>query len=86
MVPVPSNQQVAGSSTIPTTSVSLPPGQNLLADYLREFKEEKDKAICKMSKTQLKMFGLISNGKCVNGVPYADPTHFSRRSAPSRGI
>jgi hypothetical protein len=76
MVSVPSNQPVAGSSTIPTTSVSLPPNQNLRVNYLREFKEEKDKAICKMSKTQLKMFGLISNGKCVNSVPYADPTQF----------
>jgi hypothetical protein len=76
IVSVSSNQQVAGSSTIPTTSVSLSPNQNILVDYLREFKEEKNKAICKMSKTQLKMFGLISNGKCVNGVPYADPTQF----------
>jgi hypothetical protein len=45
-------------------------------DYLREFKDEKDKAICKMAKTQLKSFGLISNGKCVNGVPFSDPTQF----------
>jgi hypothetical protein len=76
MVSVPSNRQIAGSSTIPTTPVSLPPNQNLLVDYLREFKEEKDKSICKMSKTQVKMLGLISSGKCVNGVPYADPTQF----------
>ncbi len=66
----------SGSSTIPTTPIALPPNQNLLVDYLREFKEEKDKAICKISKTQLKMFGLISNGKCVNGFPYADPIRF----------
>jgi hypothetical protein len=39
-----------------TTSVVLPSNQNLLVDYLREFKDEKDKAICKMSKTQLKLF------------------------------
>jgi hypothetical protein len=58
------------------TSVVLPSNQNLLVDYLREFKDEKDKAICKMSKTQLKLFGLISNGKCVNGVPYSDLTQF----------
>jgi hypothetical protein len=45
-------------------------------DYLREFKEEKDKVICKMSKTQLKMLGLVSNGKCISGVPYSDPTQF----------
>jgi hypothetical protein len=77
MVPVQSNQVAARSSTNPTTSVSLPSNQNLLVDYLREFKEEKDKAICKMSKTQLKLFGLISNGKCVNGALYsADPTQF----------
>jgi hypothetical protein len=76
MVSVQSNQQAAGSSTNPMTSVSLPSNQNLLVDYLRELKEEKDKAICKMSKTQLKLFGLISNGKCVNGVPYFDPTQF----------
>ncbi len=31
---------------------------------------------CKMSKTQLKVFDLISNGKCVNGVPYSDPTQY----------
>jgi hypothetical protein len=34
------------------------------------------KAICKMSKTQLKLFGITTNGKCVNGVPYSDPTQF----------
>jgi hypothetical protein len=80
MVPVQSNQQAAGSSTNPTTSVSLPSNQNLLVDYLREFKEEKDKAICKMSKTQLKLFGLISNGKCVHEVPTvfrSDPVSLS---------
>jgi hypothetical protein len=63
-----------GHSTL--TSVELPSNQNLLVDYLREFKDEKGKAVCKMSKTQLKLFGLISNGKCVNGVPYSDPTQF----------
>ncbi len=73
---VQSNYPAAVSSTNPTTPVSLPQDQNLLVDYLREFKEEKDKDICKMSKTQLKMFGLISNGKSVNGVPYTDPTRF----------
>ncbi len=50
--------------------------QNLLVDYVREFKEEKDTPVCKMSKAQLKDFGIISNGKCVNGVPYADPSQF----------
>ncbi len=75
MVSVQSNQQAAGSYTNPTTSVSLPSNQNLLVDYLREFKE-KDVVICKMSKAQLKLFGVISNGKCVNGVPYSDPTQF----------
>jgi hypothetical protein len=59
-----------------TTAASHYSNQNLLVDYLREFKDEKDKAICKMSKTQLKLFGFISNGKCVNGVPYSDPTQF----------
>ncbi len=81
MVSVQSNQQAARSSTNPMTSVSLPSNQNLLVDYLREFEEEKDKAICNMSKTQLKLFGLISNGKCVNGVPYSDPTQFLSCSA-----
>jgi hypothetical protein len=36
----------------------------------------KKTAICKMSKTQLKVFGLISNCKYINGVPYSDPTQF----------
>lgn len=67
---------VPTSSTNPVAAVSDAANQNLLVDYLREFKEEKDKAVCKMSKTQLKMFGIISNGKCVNGVPYSDPTQF----------
>jgi hypothetical protein len=53
-----------GPSTSTSTSVALPANQNLLVDYLREFKDEKDKAICKMYKAQLKLFGLISNGKC----------------------
>jgi hypothetical protein len=74
MVSVQPNQQAAESSTIHTTSVSLPSNQNMLVDFLREFKEEQDKFICKMSNTQLKLFVLISNGKCVNGVPYSDPT------------
>ncbi len=74
MESVPSNQQATGPSTNPTTSVSLPSNQNLLVDYLREFKDEKDKVICKISKTQLKVFVLISNAKCVDGVPYSDPT------------
>jgi hypothetical protein len=76
MVSVQSKKQAAEISTNPTTSVSLPSNQNLLVDYLREFNAEKDKAICKMSKTQLKLFDLISIGKCVNGVPYFDPTQF----------
>ncbi len=76
MAPVQSNQQAAGSSTKPTTSVSLPSNQNLLVNYLREFKKEKDKANCKMPKTQLKLFSFISNGKCVNGVPHSDPAQF----------
>jgi hypothetical protein len=84
-LPDPRSVHPAASLTNPTvgshgpstsTSVVLPANQNLLVDYLREFKDEKDKAICKMSKTQLKLFGLISNGKCVNGVPYSDPTQF----------
>ncbi len=41
-----------------------------------EFNDENDKAIYKISNTQLKVFGLISNGKCVNGAPYSDPTQF----------
>jgi hypothetical protein len=68
MASVQSNQQAAGPSTNPTTSVSLPSNRNLLVDNLREFKDEKDKAICKMPKTQLTLFGFISNGKCGNGV------------------
>jgi hypothetical protein len=83
---VQSNQQAAGSSTNPSTSVSLPSNQNLLVEYLREFKEENDKAICKMSKTQLKLFGLISNGKCVNDVRIPIRPSFSRRSAHFLGI
>jgi hypothetical protein len=37
---------------------------------------EKDKIICKMSKTRLKVLDIISNGKCVTRVPYSDPTQF----------
>jgi hypothetical protein len=33
------NQQATGSSTNPATSVSLPSHQNLLVNYLREFKD-----------------------------------------------
>jgi hypothetical protein len=73
---IPSNHQAAGPATNPTAAVSLHSNHNLLVDYLREFKDEKDKAICKMYKTQLKLFGIFSNGKCENGVPYSDPTQF----------
>jgi hypothetical protein len=73
---VGSNQQAAGPSTNPTTIVSRSSNQNLLVDYLREFQDKKDKAICTMSNNQLKFFGLIPNGTCVNGVPYSDPTQF----------
>jgi hypothetical protein len=48
----------------------------VLVEYLREFKEEKDKSICKVSKADLKVFSIISNGKCVNGAPYTDPSQF----------
>ncbi len=73
---IPSNHQAAGPATNPTAVVSLHSNQNLLVDYLRELKDEKHKAICKMSKTQFKLFGIISNGMCVYGVPYSDPTQF----------
>jgi hypothetical protein len=53
------NPAVGSHGPSSLTSVALPANQNLLVDYLREFKEEKDKAICKMSKTQLKLFGII---------------------------
>jgi hypothetical protein len=73
---IPSNHRAAGPATNPTAAVSLHSNKNLLVDYLRLFKDEKDKAICKMSKTPFKLFGIISNGKCVNGVPYSYPTQF----------
>ena len=55
---------------------SATPNKNVLVEYLREFNEEKDKSICKLSKADLKVFSIISNGKCVNGVPYTDPSQF----------
>ncbi len=58
-------------------NIGLTTSESETVHYLHEFKEEKDKTICKMmSKTQLKTLGLNSNAKCVNGVPYADPTQF----------
>jgi hypothetical protein len=73
---VSSNWQGTVPSTNPSTSVSFASNQNLLVDYLREFMDEKDKVACKVSKTQLKSFDIISNGKCANGVPCSDPTQF----------
>jgi hypothetical protein len=61
-------------STHPMAAVSTESSQNSLVDYLRKFNEEKGKATCQMSKAQFKVFGLISNGKFVNGVPYSDTT------------
>jgi hypothetical protein len=82
---VRSNQQASRPSTNPTTTVSSPSNQNLLVGYLREFKDEKDKAICKMSKTQLKLFGLISKGASMVPRTPIRPS-FSRRSAHFLGI
>jgi hypothetical protein len=48
---IPSNHQAAGPATNSMAAVSLHSNQNLLVDYLREFKDENDKAICKLSKT-----------------------------------
>jgi hypothetical protein len=77
LAPISANHQpVLATTANPVSAVSEVANQNLLVDYLRECKDEKDKAVCKMTKTQLKVFGLISNGKCVNGVPYSDPTQF----------
>ena len=70
------HQPVLATTANPVAAVTDVANQNLLVEYLRECKDEKDKAVCKMTKTQLKMFGIISNGKCVNGVPYSDPTQF----------
>jgi hypothetical protein len=71
----------------PCSSSSFASNQNLLVDYLREFKDENDKAVCKKSKTHMKVFDIISNGKCVNGVPCSDPTQFlSVRCAFSRNL